>query len=151
MKLSGVGPKVADCVLLMSLDKTDAVPVDTHIWQVAKRRYVDRLIDTDGALPLDRQEKIRELARQLSVFKSPSTKAYELAQELIVALFSPYAGWAQGMLFSDDLVVSPDAAVAKPKPKPKPKSAATKRKAEVLPIPSKKRAGLRSSTLNSLL
>ncbi|KAJ2450348.1 8-oxoguanine glycosylase ogg1 [Coemansia sp. RSA 2424] len=151
MKLSGVGPKVADCVLLMSLDKTDAVPVDTHIWQVAKRRYVGRLMDIDGALPLDRQEKIRELARQLSAFKSPSTKAYELAQELIVALFSPYAGWAQGMLFSDDLVVSPDAAVARPKPKPKPKSAATKRKAEVLPIPLKKRAGLRSSTLDSLL
>jgi N-glycosylase/DNA lyase len=29
-----VGPKVADCILLMSLDKMGAIPVDTHVWQV---------------------------------------------------------------------------------------------------------------------
>ena len=32
--LAGVGPKVASCVCLMSLDKHDAVPIDTHIHQV---------------------------------------------------------------------------------------------------------------------
>ena len=31
--------KVADCACLMSLDKADAVPVDTHVWQIAKRDY----------------------------------------------------------------------------------------------------------------
>jgi hypothetical protein len=31
---AGVGPKVAACVALFSLDKHDAIPVDTHVWQV---------------------------------------------------------------------------------------------------------------------
>ena len=33
----GVGPKVADCVCLMALGKTEAVPIDTHVWQVTLR------------------------------------------------------------------------------------------------------------------
>ena len=37
--LPGVGPKVADCVCLFSLDHTEAVPVDTHIWQVAQHLW----------------------------------------------------------------------------------------------------------------
>lgn len=31
--------QVADCVCLMSLDKSEAVPVDTHVWQIARRDY----------------------------------------------------------------------------------------------------------------
>jgi N-glycosylase/DNA lyase len=38
-ELPGVGAKVADCVCLMSLDKTDAIPVDTHVWQISCRDY----------------------------------------------------------------------------------------------------------------
>jgi 3-methyladenine DNA glycosylase/8-oxoguanine DNA glycosylase len=34
MTLAGVGPKVADCVLLMSLGYTHVVPIDTHVLQV---------------------------------------------------------------------------------------------------------------------
>ncbi|KAJ2064102.1 8-oxoguanine glycosylase ogg1 [Coemansia sp. S146] len=166
MKLSGVGPKVADCVLLMSLDKANAVPIDTHIWQVAQKRYVGRLTGSEGELagmllPSDKQERIRELARQLSAFKSPSTKAYELAQALIVTLFSPYAGWAQGMLFSDDLVdsVDPTAVKLATKPKSKPKPTPAKRKAEEPPTvpkhetvaePAARRTGLRPRPASSV-
>lgn len=32
--LAGVGPKVADCVALFSLDQRGSIPVDTHVWQV---------------------------------------------------------------------------------------------------------------------
>ena len=31
LQLTGVGPKVADCICLMSLDKHDVVPIDTHV------------------------------------------------------------------------------------------------------------------------
>ncbi|KAJ3165799.1 hypothetical protein HK101_000169 [Irineochytrium annulatum] len=39
LRLPGVGAKVADCVLLMSMDKLDSIPVDTHVWQIARRDY----------------------------------------------------------------------------------------------------------------
>ena len=34
---AGIGPKVAACVALFSLDKHAAIPVDTHVWQIAVR------------------------------------------------------------------------------------------------------------------
>ncbi|KAJ1895710.1 8-oxoguanine glycosylase ogg1 [Kickxella alabastrina] len=137
LQLSGVGPKVADCVCLMALDKPGAVPVDTHIWQVALRRYVPRIANVqDGigaeqsrrlVLPEDKVELVRGLAKLLVAGqKAPSTKAYEAAQQLIIALFGPFAGWAQGMLFSGDLDTTESAAAAVKK-----EPAASKRKAKV--------------------
>ena len=35
--LHGVGRKVADCVALFAMDKTEVVPVDTHVWHIACR------------------------------------------------------------------------------------------------------------------
>ncbi|MGH0186266.1 UNVERIFIED_CONTAM: hypothetical protein FKN15_020859 [Acipenser sinensis] len=35
--------QVADCVCLMSLDKAESVPVDTHVWQIARRDYASQL------------------------------------------------------------------------------------------------------------
>lgn len=32
--LPGVGPKVAACIALFSLDQNHAIPVDTHVWKV---------------------------------------------------------------------------------------------------------------------
>jgi N-glycosylase/DNA lyase len=39
MRLRGVGPKVADCVLLFALGKTDAFPADVWIKRVMKKLY----------------------------------------------------------------------------------------------------------------
>ena len=39
MNYEGIGPKIADCVCLFSLDKADAFPVDTHIGKALKDRY----------------------------------------------------------------------------------------------------------------
>ena len=41
-KANGIGPKIADCVALMALDKTEAFPVDTHIREVVRDRYFRR-------------------------------------------------------------------------------------------------------------
>lgn len=45
-ELPGVGSKVADCVCLMSLDKTSAIPVDTHVWQITEKYYMKNLSKT---------------------------------------------------------------------------------------------------------
>lgn len=34
-KLPGVGPKVAACIALYSLDQHHAIPVDVHVWRVS--------------------------------------------------------------------------------------------------------------------
>src|SRR5881227_1282269 len=38
-RLDGVGPKIADCVSLFAMRKDQAVPVDTHVWQLTRERY----------------------------------------------------------------------------------------------------------------
>lgn len=40
ISLPGVGPKVAACIALFSLDQHHAIPVDTHVWQVGIFRSV---------------------------------------------------------------------------------------------------------------
>lgn len=37
--LPGVGPKVAACIALFSLDQHHAIPVDTHVWKVLLHKF----------------------------------------------------------------------------------------------------------------
>ena len=37
------GGQVAACVCLFALDKAEAIPVDTHVWQLATRFYAPKL------------------------------------------------------------------------------------------------------------
>lgn len=41
LKLCGIGTKVADCICLFALHKTDAFPKDTHINKVLAVKYPD--------------------------------------------------------------------------------------------------------------
>nr|DBA18578.1 TPA: hypothetical protein GDO54_016809 [Pyxicephalus adspersus] len=80
--LPGVGAKVADCVCLMALDKPEAVPVDTHVWQIAKRDYMPQLGQGN---------------------KSITERVYREIGDFFRNMWGPYAGWAQGVLFCSDL------------------------------------------------
>ncbi|XP_076656937.1 8-oxoguanine DNA glycosylase [Halictus rubicundus] len=72
----GVGPKVADCICLMSLGHLEAVPVDVHIQKIAMTTYFS-----------ERQGKISndEVGNHLR------------------ELWGPYAGWAQAVIFCGEL------------------------------------------------
>ncbi|XP_036389353.1 N-glycosylase/DNA lyase [Megalops cyprinoides] len=80
--LPGVGLKVADCVCLMSLDKACAVPVDTHVWQIARRDY--RCGAGTGQ-------------------KSLTDRVHRDIGDFFRQLWGPYAGWAHSVLFCSDL------------------------------------------------
>lgn len=68
-KLSGIGPKVADCIMLFSMEKYSAFPVDVWVKRAMQHFY----LAPDVSLP-----KIREFARDK---------------------FGKYAGFAQQYLF----------------------------------------------------
>lgn len=81
LELQGVGPKVADCVCLMGLGWGEAVPVDTHVWQIAQRDYKFG------------KGKHRSL-----------TKAtYDAVASHFRKLWGKEAGWAHSVLFTADL------------------------------------------------
>ncbi|KAL8688675.1 MAG: hypothetical protein Q9218_005476 [Villophora microphyllina] len=83
LALQGVGPKVADCVCLMGLGWGEAVPVDTHVWQIAQRDY------------------------KFGKGKHSSlTKAtYDAVGDRFRSLWGKEAGWAHSILFTADLRV----------------------------------------------
>jgi N-glycosylase/DNA lyase len=80
--LDGVGPKIADCVCLFAMQKDQAVPVDTHVWQLTRDRY----------LPALRSKTLTPAAyaQVLAFYQSTFEKA----------------GWAQQYLFYDHLLES---------------------------------------------
>ncbi|KAK6938373.1 8-oxoguanine DNA glycosylase, N-terminal [Dillenia turbinata] len=78
--LPGVGPKVAACVALFSLDQHHAIPVDTHVWQIATRHLIPELA---GAL------------------LTPKLRSH--VADAFVDKYGKYAGWAQTLLFIAEL------------------------------------------------
>lgn len=73
LKFQGIGPKVADCILLMSLDQAASIPVDRHVFQFAAKWYGLR------------------------------NAKYETLAEYFRNLWGEYAGWAHSVLFTADL------------------------------------------------
>ena len=75
-----VGPKIADCVCLFGLLKDEAVPVDTHVWALAKELFADE-------------------AASGHLTKSLTGKTYDRVLALYQERYGPYAGWAQQYLY----------------------------------------------------
>lgn len=78
VEFHGIGEKVADCICLFSLDKDEAVPVDTHVRQIACRSFLPELAG-----------------------KSLTPRVYSAIAEAYRAKFGRFAGWAQQYMFVD--------------------------------------------------
>ncbi|KAI5727547.1 hypothetical protein M8J77_003628 [Diaphorina citri] len=80
-RLPGIGAKVADCICLMSLSHLQAVPVDTHVYQIACNHY----------------------HFQKSTSKTLTPAVYNQIRAFFADKFGKYAGWAHSILFCADL------------------------------------------------
>lgn len=81
MTLTGIGPKVSDCICLMSLRHLQSIPVDTHVYQIARKFYM----------------------HSLPKRKTVTTKIYKDIGDHFRELYGPLAGWAHTVLFCADL------------------------------------------------
>ena len=78
MTISGVGQKVADCVLLFAFEKYESVPIDVWMERIFRTRY------------LHSEKKL----------------SYNTASDFAREHFGPYAGYAQEYLFAERELLS---------------------------------------------
>lgn len=84
-KFAGVGPKVADCVLLFSMGKLEAFPVDRWIERVILNHYAKQLPD--------------DFAQKLAAREGLSNSEYAKLNAFGREYFGEYAGYAQEYLY----------------------------------------------------
>ena len=75
----GIGNKVADCILLFSLDKLESFPLDRWTQRILQKYYSSVFDDHQS--------------------KTLTEKKYSILHEKIVEYFGPYAGYSQQFLF----------------------------------------------------
>ncbi len=85
LRLRGVGHKVADCVLLFSLEKPEAFPVDVWVKRAILKHY---------SMHFD-----KEFVRKVLHKKSLSPNEYNVISGFGREYFGEYAGYAQEYLF----------------------------------------------------
>jgi N-glycosylase/DNA lyase len=85
ISFSGVGPKVADCVLLFSLGHFEAFPVDIWVKRAILNHYSEHLP--------------KEFIQKISCGRSFSNTEYERLNSFGRSYFGEYAGYAQEYLY----------------------------------------------------
>jgi N-glycosylase/DNA lyase len=95
MDFPGVGPKVADCVLLFSVGKLDAFPVDVWMKRVILTYYASHLP--------------KQLVKRACDRRSLSNAEYEKLNSFGRKYFGEYAGYAQEYLYHYERVHSKSA------------------------------------------
>ena len=77
----GIGKKVADCILLFSLDRLEAVPLDRWVLRILQKYY-------------SKEFEVKT--------KTITDKTYDELHDKIVDHFGKYAGYAQQFLFKNE-------------------------------------------------
>lgn len=85
LDFSGVGLKVADCVLLFSLEKMEAFPVDVWVKRVILNHYANQLP--------------AEAVKKMQSHDSLTNSEYQKIGDFARSYFGRYAGYAQEYLF----------------------------------------------------
>ena len=85
LEFSGVGLKVADCVLLFSLEKSEAFPVDVWVKRVIINHYANQFPE--------------ELVKKMRSHDSLTNGEYLKIGDFARAYFGHYSGYAQEYLF----------------------------------------------------
>ena len=80
-QIFGIGKKVADCILLFSLDKLEAVPLDRWVLRILQKYYSKEFQITT---------------------KTITEKTYDDLHDKIVEHFGKYAGYGQQFLFKNE-------------------------------------------------
>ena len=93
ISLPGVGRKVADCVALFSMKQCEAVPIDTHVWDIVLRDY-SSYISRKSSTGLTGKEKD---TKTLTPF------VYDHIGDAFRCQFRHHAGWAHSVLFAAEL------------------------------------------------
>jgi N-glycosylase/DNA lyase len=86
LKIYGIGNKIADCILLFSLDKLEAFPIDIWIARALERHYKQVYCTNDSSINLQPD-------RGLSQFQ------YQYISEKMRQYFGKYSGYAQQYLY----------------------------------------------------
>lgn len=74
LKLKGVGVKVAECICLFALHKTEAFPIDTHINKVLAQQY-------PKGFPFDRYKGYEGIVQQYIFYYDLTENARRIAQK----------------------------------------------------------------------